>query len=120
MLAVLFGSTAFDSFRDSASGCGSSSGSSASTFLLDNVALLAFCVAGGPIFALGPAADRRRRRTRGASLPDQFAHSIVPIVVGYVFAHYLTYLVEYGQTTLIQASDPLSNGSDCSAPATGR
>ena len=37
----------------------------------------------------------------------QFAHSIVPIVVGYVFAHYLTYLVEYGQQMLIQASDPL-------------
>ena len=41
-----------------------------------------------------------------------FAHSIVPIVAGYIFAHYLTYLVEVGQQTLIQASDPLSNGSN--------
>ena len=55
----------------------------------------------------------RRTGARGASeLPNQFAHSIVPIVVGYVVAHYLTYLFELGQDTLIRASDPLSNGSD--------
>lgn len=36
----------------------------------------------------------------------------MPIVVGYIFAHYLTYLVEGGQQTLIQASDPFSNGSN--------
>lgn len=28
------------------------------------------------------------------------AHSLVPIVIGYVFAHYLTYLVERGQQTI--------------------
>ena len=37
---------------------------------------------------------------------------MVPIIVGYIVAHYLTYLVEVGQQTLIQASDPLSNGSN--------
>ena len=31
----------------------------------------------------------------------------MPIIVGYIVAHYLTYLVEYGQQTLIQVSDPL-------------
>jgi hypothetical protein len=41
-----------------------------------------------------------------------FAHSVVPIVVGYVVAHYLTFLVVMGQTTLIQMSDPMSNGSN--------
>jgi len=29
------------------------------------------------------------------------AHSLIPIVIGYVFAHYLTYLVERGQQTFI-------------------
>ncbi|MDT5279793.1 MAG: hypothetical protein QOJ20_988 [Mycobacterium sp.] len=29
------------------------------------------------------------------------AHSLIPIVIGYVFAHYLTYLVERGQQTII-------------------
>jgi hypothetical protein len=28
------------------------------------------------------------------------AHSLIPIVIGYVFAHYLTYLVEKGQQTV--------------------
>ena len=47
-----------------------------------------------------------------ATLPDLFAHSVVPIIVGYIVAHYLSYFVEVGQQTLIQASDPLSNGSN--------
>jgi hypothetical protein len=29
------------------------------------------------------------------------AHSLIPIVIGYVFAHYLSYLVEKGQQTVI-------------------
>lgn len=29
------------------------------------------------------------------------AHSLIPIVVGYVFAHYLSYLVEKGQQSVI-------------------
>jgi len=37
---------------------------------------------------------------------------VVPIIVGYIIAHYLSYLVEVGQETLILASDPLSNGSN--------
>ena len=49
---------------------------------------------------------------RRSALPDLFAHSVVPIIVGYIIAHYLAYLVEYGQRTLIQLSDPLSRGDD--------
>ncbi|MDT5016425.1 MAG: hypothetical protein QOD39_2585, partial [Mycobacterium sp.] len=41
--------------------------------------------------------DSQRRR----ELPGLMAHSLVPIVIGYVFAHYLTYLVERGQQTII-------------------
>jgi hypothetical protein len=40
------------------------------------------------------------------------AHCVLPIVVGYIVAHYLSYLVEFGTQTLIQASDPLGNGSN--------
>jgi hypothetical protein len=52
-----------------------------------------------------PATDRRQ-------LPNRFAHSIVPIIVGYIVAHYLTYFVEVGQLTLILASDPFGDGSN--------
>jgi hypothetical protein len=43
-------------------------------------------------------------------LPGLMAHSLIPIVIGYVFAHYLTYLVERGQQTVIQLADPLGRG----------
>ncbi len=78
--------------------------------VLKNATLIAFCLGAMAVFAVGsmltgvgPGTDRR-------TLPSAFAHSIVPIVVGYVFAHYLTYLLEIGSRTLIQASDPLSKG----------
>jgi hypothetical protein len=112
VLAVLFGSTAFDSFKDSSFWVRFTQESSTSTNLLNNLALLAFCVGVGLVFAAGCVATGVEHDTRRLELPDQFAHSIIPIVVGYIVAHYTTYLVEYGQQTLIQASDPLSNGSD--------
>ena len=38
------------------------------------------------------------------------AHSLIPIVLGYVFAHYLSYLIERGQQTVIDLADPLGRG----------
>ena len=114
VVAVLFGSTAFDSFKDSTPLGDVRPGRRRARRTCSN--------------NLGPArllrrrrpglrgrlhAHRRRRRTCAArELPNLFAHSVVPIIVGYIVAHYLTYLVEVGQQTLIQASDPLSNGSN--------
>ena len=46
------------------------------------------------------------------ALPGLFAHSVVPIIVGYIVAHYLSYFVEVGQQTLVLLSDPLSRGDD--------
>jgi hypothetical protein len=54
----------------------------------------------------GPHAVRR------SALPDMLAHSVVPIVVGYMTAHYLSYFVEQGQSTLIQLSDPMVRGDN--------
>ena len=112
VVAVLFGSTAFDSFRDSTVWLKFVQSADTSSFLLDNLALLAFCVAVGLVFALGCVLTGVGDDLRHRELPDRFAHSVVPIIVGYVVAHYLTYLVEFGQQTLILASDPLGNGSN--------
>lgn len=54
---------------------------------------------------------------RGTSLGPleggaQFAHTIVPIVMGYVVAHYYSLVVLIGQQTVIQLSDPLGTGAD--------
>jgi hypothetical protein len=112
VIAVLFGSTAFDAFRESSRWVTFIQGTGWSTYLQNNLGLLGFCVAVGVIFWLacvctgvGPGQPRNE-------LPDQLAFSVIPIVVGYIVAHYLSYLVEIGTQTLVQASDPLSNGSN--------
>jgi hypothetical protein len=116
--AVLFGSTAFDSFKDSSiwiqfiQGNETISGSRTLVDVANNLALLAFCLGVGLIFAIGTMLTSVGPEIRRRDLPNQFGHSIVPIIVGYIVAHYLTYLVEYGQQTIIQISDPFSNGSN--------
>ena len=108
VVGVLFGSTAFDSFRDSLEWIRFTQASSVSTVLLNNLALLAFCAGVTLLLAAGSAATGVRRR----ELPNLLAHSIVPIIVGYIVAHYVNYFVEVGWDTLVLASDPLSNGAN--------
>ena len=112
VVAVLFGSTAYDSFKEASPWVRFVQTTSIPSGLIDNVALLAFCVGVGVIFAAGAMATGVGPGTRRSTLPDLFAHSIVPIIVGYIVANYLTYLVEYGQTTVVQLSDPFSRGDD--------
>ncbi|WP_395693010.1 hypothetical protein [Nocardioides sp.] len=110
--AVLFGSTAFDSFKDSTRWVQFVQGSSVSAYVLNNLALLAFCVTVGLVFAVGCMLTGLGDDLRRRDLPNLFAHSVVPIIAGYIIAHYLSYFVEVGQLTLIQASDPFSTGAN--------
>jgi hypothetical protein len=119
VVAVLFGSTAFDSFRDSIRWVQVLQASS-HPYLLNNLGLVGFCVGVGLVFAVGTMTTGVEAGTRRRTLPDLFAHSVVPIVVGYVVAHYLTYLVEVGQDTLIKASDPFGTGADWFGTGDGR
>jgi hypothetical protein len=112
VVSVLFGSTAFDAFRESTRWLTFIQGTGRSTYLQNNLGLLGFCLTVGLILwvaciatGVGPEMPRRE-------LPNQFAFSVIPIVIGYIVAHYLSYFVEVGTQTLIQASDPLSNGSN--------
>lgn len=141
--SVLFGSTAFDSFRDSTTWLrflqdhdvinnNATVSADTAVTIANNLALLVFCAGIGVVFAVATMATgvdlagddgdadvdppwwaRAAAWVRvRAVLPNQFAHSIVPIIVGYIVAHYLTYFVEVGQLTLVNASDPLGNGSN--------
>ncbi|MFC7492944.1 MULTISPECIES: hypothetical protein [unclassified Nocardioides] len=112
VVAVLFGSTAFDSFKDSTRWIQFVQGSTTSSYLLNNLALLTFCVGVGLVFAAGTMLTGLGDDLKRLELPNLFAHSVAPIVVGYVVAHYLSYFVEVGQMTLVHLSDPFSNGSD--------
>lgn len=118
VVAVLFGSTAFDSFKDSTrwltfiQGHASLTSSNLANVAANTAAMLAFILAVGGLFALGTLLTAVDPQTPRRGLPTAFAHSIVPIIVGYFVAHYLTYFLEVGQATLIQVSDPLSTGAN--------
>jgi len=116
VVSVLFGTIVFDSFKESIPWLTFTQGTptlATHGYLVDNVALVAFPVAVGIFFCAGTmltgvdAGGVRRR-----DLPGLLAPSMVPIVAGYVVAHYLTYWWSVGQLTLSQASDPLGNGSN--------
>jgi hypothetical protein len=104
VLAVLLGSTAFDSFSASPQWrtfVDDTTGSATTATLLRTAGLLVFVgVVAGTFWVAARATggvDAQRRR----ELPGLMAHSLIPIVIGYVFAHYLTYLVERGQQAII-------------------
>jgi hypothetical protein len=119
VLAVLLGSTAFDSFsssttwRNFADGLTRSVHSVPAAFsssALRTAGLLVFVAVVATTFSMAARAtggvDREQRR----ALPGQLAHSLIPIVVGYIFAHYLSYLVERGQQAIFALADPLGKG----------
>jgi hypothetical protein len=110
VVAVLFGSTAFDSFQDSTRWLTFTQSVSTGSTWLDLAALLVFCLVVGVTFAAATMATGVGRGLARRTLPDVFAHSVVPIVVGYVVAHYLSYFVQVGQQTVVQLSDPLGRG----------
>ena len=104
VLAVLLGSTAFDSFSATPQWrvfVDDHTDSAATATLLRTAGLLVFAAVVAGTFWLAARAtggvDAQRRRV----LPGLMAHSLIPIVIGYLFAHYLTYLVERGQQTIL-------------------
>ena len=111
VVAVLFGSTAFDSFKDSVPWVQLVQ-SHGAAFWLNNAGLVGFCLAVLVLFAVGTMLTGLGDDLRRTELPGLLAHSVAPIIVGYVLAHYLSYLVVAGQLTLIQVSDPLSTGAN--------
>lgn len=97
VLAVLLGSTAFDSFSampvwrafvDDLGG-GAWVGTAVAT-----VGLAVFIIVVGVSFWGAARATGGLDAPRRRLLPGQLAHSLIPIVMGYVLAHYLSYLVE--------------------------
>jgi hypothetical protein len=111
VVGVLLGSTAFDSFSGATFWARVLQDNAASATLLQNLMLVLFCGAVGGLIALG-GAGTRGGDTPPTALPGLFAHSVVPIIVGYIVAHYLTFLVHVGQSTLISMSDPFGTGAD--------
>jgi hypothetical protein len=55
---------------------------------------------------------------RTSELGHRFVHTLVPIAVAYVLAHYFSLLLFQGQAIAALASDPLGHGSDLFGTAT--
>lgn len=110
--AVLLGSTAFDSLGSSTLWLTNTQDLVISRQTVGLVGLVGLVLVVGLLFAGATMATGVHEGHERRTLPGAFAHTIVPIIVGYVFAHYLSMLVESGQQTLIQLSDPLSDGSN--------
>ena len=111
-VAVLLGSTAWDSFADSNVWLRFSQATELDMTVVNTFMLLAFCAFVALSFSVATMATGVGDGVRRSALPDLFAHSVVPIIVGYMVAHYLSFFVETGQQTLIQLSDPLGTGAN--------
>ncbi|MBV8967152.1 MAG: hypothetical protein JO191_13380, partial [Mycobacteriaceae bacterium] len=78
--------------------------------VLRTIGLIVFITVVAVTFTLAARATRAVDRDSRRSFPGEMAHSLVPIVVGYIFAHYLSYLVERGQQAVFALGDPLGRG----------
>jgi hypothetical protein len=109
-VAVLLGSTMFDSASASPwwarwtqeSGIGPVPAGTLGLLVTIGLVYATFALA---VWSAGIVASVRTRA-------DLFAHSVVPIAVGYVIAHYLTLLILEGQHTLVLLADPLGTGAN--------
>lgn len=112
VLGVMLGSTAFDSITSTRWWKKATFDSTLSTTSLATWALLGAVVLVMTLFCVASAlaALLAKRPIRGT--PTAFAHSLVPISVGYIIAHYFSLFVFGGQQAIIHASDPLVNGSN--------
>jgi hypothetical protein len=113
VVSTLLGSTAFDAFHSSAKWLSWSQDFSTHFVLVNSLGLIGFCVAVLVSLSLASMATAGlgQLRDRGVGdMPSQFAHSVVPIVVGYIVAHYLSFFVSQGLQTLVELGDPFTRG----------
>ena len=117
VLSILFGTIAYDAFHESVpwykftQASGWSNAHPGLVIWVNSAALICFPLAIGVFYVLGTmctgVGDVRRR-----DLPAALAPSLIPIVAGYVVAHYLSYFWLSSQLTLQMSSDPNHTGAN--------
>jgi hypothetical protein len=110
VVATLLGSTAFDSFANTSWWIGVVQNSNAPTVAWGTAGLLAMIIVVFVSFSLAAAWMGRYGDRSAAAYPRLMVGSLLPIVLGYVVAHYATLLIVEGQRTAINFSDPLGLG----------
>ncbi|KRF11473.1 hypothetical protein ASG90_17175 [Nocardioides sp. Soil797] len=112
LISVLLGSTAYDSFSRSLNWLAFVDWVGIDSSLLGTLTLFGFCSFVAVTFAAAAMLSELPDKTKRVALPGLYVHSVIPIVVGYVIAHYISLLLEYGQQVVIQLSDPMVNGAN--------
>jgi hypothetical protein len=111
LVSVLLGSTAYDSFSTSIFWLRTTSVPGViDPTVLDTLVLVGFVVLVMMTVSVASVIGTGLPWPQRRLLPRQMAHSLVPIGVGYIFAHYLTLLLETGQAYVVFLSDPLVTG----------
>ena len=110
VVAALLGSTAFDSFANTSWWISAVQSSNVPTVAWGTGGLLAMIIIVFVSFSLAAAWMGRYGDRPAAAYPRLMVGSLLPIVLGYVVAHYATLLIVEGQRTAINFSDPLGRG----------
>ncbi|MFP5335543.1 MAG: hypothetical protein ACLGIV_09530 [Actinomycetes bacterium] len=109
-VVVMLGSTAYDSVREHPTYVGAVQSGPLPRTLADTLALGAVLGVVAVAFWAASASAGRLGGTRGGGAATRFAPSLVPIALGYVVAHYYSFLVLEGQNAVVRLSDPLGTG----------
>jgi hypothetical protein len=110
VVAALLGSTAFDSFANTSWWIRAVQSSTVPTVVWATGGLLIMVIIVFVTFSLAAAWMGRYGNRPAAEYPRLMVGSLLPIVLGYVVAHYATLLIVEGQRTAINFSDPLGRG----------
>ncbi len=125
LLAVMIGSTSFDGFSNGTvwvsvfphllslfTSLGVSNADTATECAYTVGLFVAIAVVGG-LYRLGTLGMRSIGARYGAGdLARRFAHTLLPISIAYVIAHYFSLLAFSGQSLIYLASDPLGTGAN--------
>ena len=110
VVAALLGSTAFDSFSNTTWWIQTVQSSALPTVLWGTGGLLTMIIIVFVTFTIGAAWMGLYGDRPAWQYPRLMVGSLLPIVLGYVVAHYATLLIVEGQRVAINFSDPLSRG----------
>ncbi len=125
LLCVMIGTTSFDGFSagpvwgeiaprmtDSLRNIGFSQATALEIAFTFGLIIVVTLVAG--LYRLGVSGMRSASSTELTTdqLAARFAHTLVPIALAYVVAHYFSLLVVQGQALVYLISDPLGSGAD--------
>jgi predicted outer membrane lipoprotein len=125
LIAVMIGSTSFDGFSNGTvwislfphlynlfTGLGVTSPNAATEYAYTLGLLVAMIVIVGGMYRLGTSGCARSAATSAGDLARRFAHTLLPISIAYVIAHYFSLLAFSGQSLIYLASDPLGTGAN--------